>query len=125
MNAKRTIFVVLGWIALGIGFVGIFLPVLPTTPFVILAAYFFSKGSERLHQWLLDHKWFGKPLREWERHGVVRPKGKIMATVLVIPSNLYVAAFTNVPVPLKITMICVCAAVLAFVWTRPSKPPAR
>ena len=49
----------LGWLALAVGFVGIVVPLLPTTPFVLLAAYFFSKGSTRLHQWLRGHPRFG------------------------------------------------------------------
>jgi uncharacterized membrane protein YbaN (DUF454 family) len=75
--------IIAGWIALGAAFVGVFLPVVPQIPFAIIAAFFFSKGSPRLHHWLLNHKYFGATLRDWEMDHVVRVRTKVFATVMM------------------------------------------
>lgn len=66
MQGKRILLIILGWFSLITGIIGIFLPLLPTTPLVLLAAWCFSKSSERFHQWLLEHKYFGPMLRDWQ-----------------------------------------------------------
>jgi len=76
---RRLPWMILGWVAVGLGFIGVALPVLPTTPFLILAAFAFSKSSPRLKQWLLDHPIFGGPIRDWDANGAIRPRIKILA----------------------------------------------
>jgi uncharacterized protein len=70
---------ILGFISLGLGIIGIFLPVLPTTPFVLLSAYLFGKSSERFHKYLLHHKLFGTIIRDFNEKKVIRRKNKIVA----------------------------------------------
>jgi len=70
---------ILGWSAVALGFAGVVLPILPTTPFLILAAFAFSKSSPRLRQWLIEHEIFGGPIRDWANKGAIRPRYKIMA----------------------------------------------
>ena len=79
-----------GSLALGLGTLGIFLPLLPTTPFVLLAAFFFSRGSERLHGWLVDHPKFGRYVRNWETEQVIPPAGKYASTLMMVPSVSWV-----------------------------------
>ena len=72
----------LGWICVGLGFIGIFVPGLPTTIFLIIALCAFTKSSKRLRIWLLNHKRFGPILRNWQEHKVVPLKAKILMVVL-------------------------------------------
>jgi uncharacterized protein len=75
----RALYLVIGLICVGLGAVGAFLPVLPTTPFMILAAAMFAKSSTRLERWLLDHKRFGPPLIAWRAHRVIPMRVKLLS----------------------------------------------
>jgi uncharacterized membrane protein YbaN (DUF454 family) len=79
----RVLFNVAGTLALGLGILGIFLPLLPTTPFVLLAAACYARGSEPFHQWLLSNRTFGPMVREWEGHRSLPYRTKITAIVLM------------------------------------------
>jgi len=82
----RTTYFILGWISLGLGAVGAVVPLLPTTPFVLLAAWLFAKSSKRWHDWLRHNRVFGKTVRAWEaRLGLtVREKVRLIATATVV-----------------------------------------
>lgn len=120
-RTKQKLCLIAGFISLGLGIIGIFLPVMPTAPFVIIAAFFFSKGSEKWHQWLLNHPHFGPSLREWLAHGVIRTKHKILSTVAILGSVISISFFVPL-VWLKITFFLLFVFVLLFIWTRPSLP---
>ena len=121
-HLKRSLFLVCGIISLILGVIGIFLPLLPTTPFVLLAAYCFSKSSEKLHQWLLNHKYLGKIIREWEMYGVIRTRIKWVATVSIVVMVSYPLTFMVPYLWLKLVIILSISLVLLFIWTRPSHP---
>jgi len=110
-----------GSLALGLGTLGIFLPLLPTTPFVLLAAFFFSRGSERLHGWLVDHPRFGRYVRDWETEQVIPPAGKYASTLMMVPSVSWVIVSREIPLLLETGMALVVIGVLWFIWTRPSR----
>lgn len=122
----RWLMIGLGWLALGVGVVGIFLPLLPTTPFVLLAAFFFSRGSERLHRWLYEHPQFGRYVQDWEAEQVIPPMAKLASTGLMIPSVGWVVLTRDLPLALSWGMVLTVLAVLWFIWSRPSRrsPPA-
>ena len=82
-RVARVLFNIAGALALGLGILGIFLPLLPTTPFVLLAAACFARGSERFHAWLLANRTFGPMVFEWESHRSLPYRTKITAIVLM------------------------------------------
>lgn len=84
MDIKRQLFLLGGLCSLGLGIVGAFLPILPTTPFILLSAYCFSRSSPRWHRWICASPWFGPILREWESQRGVRLSVKFLATILVL-----------------------------------------
>ena len=88
--AKLT-WLALGWILFGIGVVGVVIPGLPTTGPMLLALACFARGSDRLHDWLLHHKWFGPPLQHWRQHRVISIRAKFLAVSMMGASFAYVA----------------------------------
>ncbi|MCO4756455.1 MAG: YbaN family protein [Oceanospirillaceae bacterium] len=118
----RMIYLVVGLICLLAGFIGIFLPLLPTTPFVLLAAYCFSRSSERLHQKLLSHRLFGPIIDEWERHGVIPLKVKCFSSTMMLVMVSYPLIFREFDLWLKMLAGVVVIVALVYVWSRPSYP---
>lgn len=76
---KRPLYLLVGLFFVGIGVVGAFLPVLPSTIFFILAVYFFSRSSPRLERWVLGHSVFGPPVLAWQEHGAIPRNAKYLA----------------------------------------------
>ncbi len=76
---KRGIFFVLGLTMMAVGFISVFLPIMPTVPFIIIAGWSFARSSPRAERWLLEHKWFGPMLRAWRERGAVPRNIKILA----------------------------------------------
>lgn len=111
----------MGHASLTAGFIGIFVPLWPTTPFVLLAALCYSKGSQRFHEWIYRHRLFGPLLREWEDHGVIPIRGKILSVIGLGTSILIM--FTRLGLVWGVAGSLVAASVLTFVLSRPSSPP--
>jgi uncharacterized membrane protein YbaN (DUF454 family) len=78
-TTTRIPYLCLGWLMLVLGFIGAFVPLMPTTIFLILASWFFARSSPRLEAWLLGHPRFGTTLRAWNETGAVPRHAKIMA----------------------------------------------
>ncbi len=77
---------VLAYFFLGLAIVGVFVPGIPTVPFLLLVAWFSAKGSERLHRWLYAHPHFGKLLIDWERNGAISRTSKVLSVVALVAS---------------------------------------
>ncbi|NWF39849.1 DUF454 domain-containing protein [Mariprofundus sp. NF] len=87
------IYKTLGFLFLGLGFIGIFLPLLPTTPFILLAAGCFAKSSERWHRWLLANRTFGPIINNWQQHQCITCSSRRIALLSVILFGGYSVAF--------------------------------
>lgn len=120
----RYLFLGIGWIFIILGVIGIFVPVLPTAPFVIVAGYCFSRGSQRWHHWLLTRPIIGPMVANWESNGVIELRPKIYATVMIVIMFGSSLALVNVSQPIQIALVLTGVGVLVFIWTRPSRVPS-
>lgn len=118
--ALRSVFFILGLLCLALGFVGIFLPVLPTTPFLILAAACFARSSRRLESWLLEHPRFGPVLRDWRQRGAIPRKAKLMALAGISLGFILFRLGSDPGPGLTALVAALMLAGLAYVFTRPS-----
>ena len=120
----KIVYLMAGHVSVVLGFVGIVLPILPTTPFLLLATYCYSKSSDRLHSWLVDHPKYGVSIRDWQNHGTIRPGAKLTASTLVIISCGYTAFFTSQPPGVRVAIGLMGITLVLFFITRPSSPVA-
>jgi uncharacterized protein len=120
----RWIYLALGWMFFGIGVAGIILPVVPATPFMLLALWGFSRSSPRLEAWLLGHRVFGAPLRAWKAHRVIPLRAKLIAWGSMAASLAWMIFVSET----AWWIVGVTAALMAYgVWfvaRCPSRPPA-
>lgn len=114
---------VLGWFFVVLGAIGAALPILPTVPFLIVAAYCFEKGSPKVHRWLINHPTFGPPLVNWRNHRVIRPKAKVFSVTCITLSVLYVIFFRDLNPWIKVAVAGSCLAVIVFILSRRNSPP--
>lgn len=119
MLGLRALWFLIGSTALLLGAAGAILPVLPTTPFVVLAAFAYGKSSCRIRKWLADHQLFGSAIRQWEEHGAIQRRHKIAACGVMSLTLVISVAAGAVPVILLVQAACMASAA-AFILTRPS-----
>ncbi|NLJ92246.1 MAG: DUF454 domain-containing protein [Aeromonadales bacterium] len=104
----RILFALLGVISLVLGVIGAFLPLLPTTPFILLSAYLFSKSSPRMHHWMINHPWFGALIQDWQTHRGMRASVKKKAIIMMTLSfafSIYIVPLWWVKVGLGVMYI--------------------
>lgn len=80
---KRLLYLIVGWVSLVLGIIGIILPLLPTTPFILLSAWCFSQSSVRFHNWLKAHKFFGPMLENWQSDKGIPRKSRNRAIIFM------------------------------------------
>lgn len=107
-----------GLIFVALGVVGVFLPLLPTVPFLLLATWCFSKSSVRLHDWLVNHDILGPSIRDWRETGAISRRGKSLATLSIAAVFVLSLALGLRPAVLMVQALVLCA-VLLFIWSRP------
>jgi uncharacterized membrane protein YbaN (DUF454 family) len=114
----RWVLIISGSISLGLGVLGIFLPVLPTTPFLLLAAACYVRSSERLNNWLLNHKWLGPYIRHYREDKAIPLRGKIITIALlwitILSSAIFAVDILIVRVILILIAVGVTIHVLSF-----------
>lgn len=121
-NVIRGVYFAAGGLFLVLGLIGIVVPVMPTTVFVILAAACFARSAPRVEAWLLDHRSFGPGLRAWRRHGAIVPRVKLLA-LGGMAAGYAVFWFSAAPGPwLAGGVATIFVAGALFVVTRPSAP---
>jgi uncharacterized protein len=118
---SKHLWAMMGLIALGFGVIGIVVPILPTTPFLLVAAFCFARSSPRLHNWLLVHPTFGRLISDWQKYGVIRRTSKIIAVVMMAATCL-VSWLLQVSVWVLAIQVAALACVSVFILTRPSIP---
>lgn len=115
----------LAWVMVGLGIAGIFLPLLPTTPFLLLAVWLFSRSSPRLAKWLMDHPWLGPPLRDWREEGTISRRAKISAILLMSLALLYLWVALEPPATVLLVVAGIMLTCGAFIVSRPEPPNKR
>ncbi len=110
----------LALVALLLGLIGIFVPGLPTVPFLLVAAWAGGRGWPRLERWLLDHPRHGPPIRRWRDHRAVPRRAKWAATTMMLLSTALIAA-SSAPLALKIGVPSLMSVVAVWLWLRPEQ----
>ena len=119
-SLKKVIFIVAGTVSLGLGAVGVFLPILPTTPFLLLSAACYYKGSERMHRWLLCNKLFGSYIRNYKEGKGIAQTTKILTLFLLWITICFSAFYIVRNFPIQIVLIAIAIAVTIHVITLPT-----
>ncbi len=112
----------LGWMCVGLALAGAVVPLLPTTPFLLLASFLFLRSSPRCHTWLLQNRLFGPFLRDWERHRAVRPAVKWLAISMVLVVAGVSLVSGKLSWPLQWSFVGLCAMGLTVVLRLPTVP---
>lgn len=115
----RTIYMMAGLLMTALGIVGAFLPLLPTTPFLLVAVWCFSRSSPRLEQWLLNHRTLGPPLTNWRREGAISARTKVFAVSLIVASYAFFFYRTQPSALLAAVVGLVLSCSALFILTRP------
>ena len=117
----RLLWLALGWLSVGLGIAGAVLPILPTTPFMLLAAWCFARSSPRFHAWIVNHPTFGPPVRNWQGHGAISRRAKVLAA-----GSMLAVLGLSLVLGLKWQVIAIHTVAMlgagTFVLTRPEPP---
>jgi uncharacterized membrane protein YbaN (DUF454 family) len=111
----------LGLIAVGGAMAGVVLPLVPTVPLLLVAAYAFSRSSPRLHRWLIEHPRFGPPIQSWRAHGAIERRHKLVAVGLMV-ATVIISLLTGIPPGVIVVQSLVLAGAASFILTRPDGP---
>jgi len=114
------VYLALGWLFFGLGMLGVVLPVLPTTPFLLLALWAFSRSSARLHHWLYQHRIFGPALQRWHQHRIIPMHAKLFIVLAMGTSFVYVIGFSRLPAGINFVVVMIMMAVATYLLSRPS-----
>ena len=115
---KRVLLIIAGWICVVLATLGVVLPLLPTTPCLLLAAWCFARSSPRFHHWLLHRSWFGSYLRHWQQHRAL-PKGAKPKAVALILVTFAVSIYFVPLLWVRILLLCMMFMLLFMMWRLP------
>lgn len=115
---KRIILIIIGWLAVVLATLGVVLPLLPTTPFLLLAAWCFARSSPRFHHWLLYRSWFGSYIRHWQDHHALPPGAKPRALIFIVLTFAVSLYLVNI-LWVRLLLLVMMCALLFFMWRMP------
>jgi uncharacterized protein len=121
----RWLFIAAGSICVLLGLIGLFLPLLPTTPFLLLAAACYARGSQRFYDWLLANRTFGPLIHEWRKHRSIPYKTKLSAIGLMSTTLGISIVFFVRPVWLKLLLAALGVALAIWMYRMPSRDRPR
>lgn len=120
----RWVYRAIGWVCVGLGGAGTVLPLLPTTPFLLIAVWAFARSSPRWADWLRRHRAFGPLLRDWEDGQRIPLWAKIFSSSVMAASLAWMAARADMHWALLAFTALLMSAGAGYVWSRPSRRPA-
>ena len=115
---KRIILIIIGWLAVVLATLGVVLPLLPTTPFLLLAAWCFAHSSPRFHHWLLYRSWFGSYIRHWQDHRALPPGAKPRALIFIVLTFAVSLYLVNI-LWVRLLLLVMMCALLFPMWRMP------
>ena len=123
--AMRKLLIVLGSVFVGLGIIGIVLPLVPTTPFLLLASACYAKSSEKYHNWLHNHRWFGEYIRNYEAGRGIPMRVKV-SMLLVLWATMILSATFVIDVPwVRVMLLVTAAAVTVHMCCLPTFRPEK
>ena len=117
----RLLWLLFGLLSLALAFAGVLLPLLPTTPFLLLAAFAFARSSPRLSNWLVEHPRFGVLIRNWQRDGSI-DRRSILSAAIVMALTFLLSFALGVSTTVLVVQAVVLTGAATFVLTRPDGP---
>ena len=118
----RLLLISLGWLMAGIGFIGLFLPLIPTTGPILLAAFLFSLSSERFDSWLVNHRVFGPMVRDWRAGRGFTVRLKTTAVAAIALTFAVTVGFFVRPLLVRLLLVALAAALIIYILSLPTKP---
>ncbi|MET0411677.1 MAG: YbaN family protein [Polyangiaceae bacterium] len=122
-SGRRLLYFAAGWLFFVLGVLGAVLPLLPTTPFMLLAAWAFSNSSQRFERWLLEHRWFGEGIKRWRAHRVVPARVKRVSYLTMLATFTFSVASGRVAWWALLAQAALMGYGAWFLWRLPSEPP--
>ena len=119
LDVRRLIYLGIGWLSLGMAVAGIILPVLPTTPMLLMAVWAFGRSSPELAERIRNHRVCGPPVRDWQDHGVISLKAKLLAITIMSAMGGWLWVYGDLPTWLTLLIIAVMVCAGIFVGSRP------
>ena len=113
---RKHLLILLGWFFVALGIIGILLPVLPTTPFLLIASALFSKSSPKFHKMLLNNQWVGPTIQQWEENKTLSRKTKYKASLLIISLFSISVVYLKDKISLQLLLIATALILLFFLW---------
>jgi hypothetical protein len=120
-RAVRVVFRALGFLSVGVAFIGIAVPLIPTVGPVLLAAFFFSKSSERFDRWLADNRYFGTIVQDWRAGRGFTVRAKVTAIAAIALTFTISAVFVLGHVAVRVGFITFAAGLAIYIWQLPTK----